>query len=129
VQAQRDEASALPRPQRKHYYATELRNMQACLSTTISGFAAAVTAPTYVLHGSRDKMVPMAAAEQLARIIPGARFDLLEGGSHTLMGRSAEARQRVIAWIQRIEGPARHGPHPLASDRIPIAPPQFLIGF
>jgi pimeloyl-ACP methyl ester carboxylesterase len=78
--------------------------MQAHLSTGIGALAAAVTAPTYVLHGSRDQMVPTADAQELALAIPGAQFELLEGGSHTLLGRSPEARRHVIAWVWQIEG-------------------------
>ena len=67
------------------------------MSTGIGAFAGAVTAPTVVLHGSRDQLVPTVDAERLALAIPGAVFEVLEGGPHTLMGRSAAARQRVIA--------------------------------
>ena len=58
---------------------------------------------TYVLHGSRDQMVPVTDAERLARTIPGAVLEVLPGGSHTLMVRSAEARQRVITWIGHVD--------------------------
>ena len=50
-------------------------------------------------------MVPVADAERLAQTIPGVKLEVRPGGSHTLMGRSAEARQRVLAWIDRVDHP------------------------
>lgn len=82
------------------------------MSTGLGAFAEAVTAPTYVVHGSRDQMVPVADAEHLAHTIPGAALEVLPGGSRTLMVRSAEARQRVITWIDRVDHLLRSPPSP-----------------
>lgn len=40
--------------------------------------------PTLVLHGSADPMVPIAHGIDLARVIPGARFESIEGWGHDL---------------------------------------------
>ena len=45
---------------------------------------AKVTAPTLVLHGRADPLVPMACGEDTARRIPGARFESIEGMGHDL---------------------------------------------
>lgn len=45
---------------------------------------ARVTAPTLVLHGRADPLVPMACGEDTARRIPGARFESIEGMGHDL---------------------------------------------
>jgi pimeloyl-ACP methyl ester carboxylesterase len=45
---------------------------------------ASVTAPTLVLHGADDPLVPVAAGEATARAIPGARLMVLEGMGHNL---------------------------------------------
>ncbi len=45
---------------------------------------AAVRAPTLVLHGDRDPLIPFAAGEATARAIPGARLVRLAGMGHTL---------------------------------------------
>jgi len=45
---------------------------------------AQVTAPTLVLHGSADPLVPMACGQDTARRIPGARFESIEGMGHDL---------------------------------------------
>jgi pimeloyl-ACP methyl ester carboxylesterase len=44
----------------------------------------AVRAPTIVIHGSRDPLVRPAAGRALARAIPGARLELIEGMGHDL---------------------------------------------
>lgn len=43
-----------------------------------------ITAPTLVLHGDADPLVPMAAGEDTARHIPGARFEAIAGMGHDL---------------------------------------------
>ena len=43
-----------------------------------------VTAPTLVIHGKDDPLVPYAAGEDTARLIPGARLELVEGMGHDL---------------------------------------------
>jgi pimeloyl-ACP methyl ester carboxylesterase len=44
----------------------------------------AVRAPTVVIHGTRDPLVRPAAGKALARAIPGARLELIEGMGHDL---------------------------------------------
>ena len=43
-----------------------------------------VRAPTVVIHGSRDPLVRPAAGRALARAIPGARLELIDGMGHDL---------------------------------------------
>ncbi|WP_457279465.1 alpha/beta fold hydrolase [Polaromonas sp. P5_D5] len=45
---------------------------------------ARVTAPTLVVHGQADRLVPMACGQDTARRIPGARFESIEGMGHDL---------------------------------------------
>lgn len=45
---------------------------------------AKITAPTLVLHGRADPLVPMACGQDTARRIPGARFESIEGMGHDL---------------------------------------------
>jgi pimeloyl-ACP methyl ester carboxylesterase len=44
----------------------------------------AVKAPTVVIHGTRDPLIRPAAGRALARAIPGARLELIEGMGHDL---------------------------------------------
>ena len=43
-----------------------------------------ITAPTLVIHGRDDALVPVAAAHDLARRIPGAQLEILPGWGHDL---------------------------------------------
>lgn len=43
-----------------------------------------ITAPTLVLHGEGDALIPVAAAHDLARRIPGARLETIPGWGHDL---------------------------------------------
>lgn len=43
-----------------------------------------ITAPTLVLHGQDDALIPVAAAHDLARRIPGARLEIIPGWGHDL---------------------------------------------
>lgn len=43
-----------------------------------------IAAPTLVIHGQDDPLIPVAAARDLARRIPGARLEILPGWGHDL---------------------------------------------
>ncbi len=41
-----------------------------------------VSAPTLVIHGTADTLIPPAGGRRTAQLIPGARFELIEGMGH-----------------------------------------------
>jgi pimeloyl-ACP methyl ester carboxylesterase len=43
-----------------------------------------ITAPTLVIHGSKDRMVPLSGGRATARAIPGARLLIVEGMGHDM---------------------------------------------
>lgn len=57
---------------------------------------AQVTAPTLVLHGKADPLVPMACGQDTARRISGARFESIEGMGHDLPPGVVE---RLLAFL------------------------------
>lgn len=62
-----------------------LRQMVAVAAdSTRASALARVTAPTLVVHGQADRLVPMACGQDTARRIPGARFESIEGMGHDL---------------------------------------------
>lgn len=62
-----------------------LRQMVAVAADGARASALArVTAPTLVVHGQADRLVPMACGQDTARRIPGARFESIEGMGHDL---------------------------------------------
>ena len=45
---------------------------------------ATITAPTVVIHGTKDRMIPAAGGRETAKAIPGSRLLLIEGMGHDL---------------------------------------------
>ncbi|HLI60440.1 MAG TPA: 3-oxoadipate enol-lactonase [Solirubrobacteraceae bacterium] len=62
----------------------------------------AVRAPTLVIAGAQDRAIPPAQGERIAAAIPGARFELLDPGSHLASVERAEEVNRLI--IEHLEG-------------------------
>ena len=61
------------------------RQMVAILAAADRSAAlASLAVPTLVIHGAADPLVPPAAGQDLARKIPGAQLDLIEGMGHDL---------------------------------------------
>ena len=52
--------------------------------TTRAQQLARIATPTLVIHGSDDTLVPLAAGQDTARRIPGARLAVVEGMGHDL---------------------------------------------
>ncbi|MCW2688284.1 MAG: lipG2 [Mycobacterium sp.] len=62
-----------------------LRQFDAVLGTgSLLPYARQITAPTVVLHGSKDPMLRLRNGRAVARAIPGARFVVIEGMGHDL---------------------------------------------
>jgi proline iminopeptidase len=57
---------------------------------------ATITAPSLVIHGAADPLVPLACGEDTASRIPGARLEIIEGMGHDLPPQLAE---RLLALI------------------------------
>ena len=57
---------------------------------------AAVTAPTLVIHGSLDRLIPVAAARDLVRRRPDWELEVLEGAGHVPMLETPELFMRVL---------------------------------
>ena len=59
-----------------------MAQMQACLSHDTSARLADLAAPTLVIHGTEDQMIPVANGRMMAGLIPGAELEILEGVGH-----------------------------------------------
>ena len=62
-----------------------------------------VTAPTLVVRGSRDAIVPQRWAEQATRLLPNGRLVTLDGAAHTI-NYSQPARLFAAIWPFLAEG-------------------------
>jgi pimeloyl-ACP methyl ester carboxylesterase len=60
-----------------------------------------IKAPTLILHGSADPLVPVAAAHDLARRIAGARLDIIDGMGHDL---PEQLWARFVGGIKSVAG-------------------------
>ena len=61
----------------------------------------AVKAPTLVLAGDQDILTPPWAAQELAKVIPGAKLQILEGGAHGFFWEIPEkANQAIIEFLK-----------------------------
>jgi pimeloyl-ACP methyl ester carboxylesterase len=79
-----------------------MRQMQAIGRHDTSARLGEIAAPTLVIHGTADLMLPAANGEAIARAIPGARYEPLEGVGHMFWveqpQRSAElVREHCLA--------------------------------
>ena len=57
----------------------------------------AVTAQTLVIHGSLDRLIPVAAARELVRRRPDWRLEVLEGVGHVAMMETPDRFMRVLS--------------------------------
>lgn len=66
--------------------------------------AAAIRCPTLVLCGSADKVTPPSLSIALARLIPGARYESVEGAGHLAnLERAEEFDTHVNAFIRGVD--------------------------
>jgi pimeloyl-ACP methyl ester carboxylesterase len=61
-----------------------LATARFCVRDRIEDKLPAIAAPTLVLAGSRDPVVPLAWARRAARLLPNGKLVVVEGGTHTL---------------------------------------------
>jgi 3-oxoadipate enol-lactonase len=69
---------------------------QAVVAHDASARLADITAPTLVVHGTVDRMLPVANAELLAAAIPGARLELLEDVGHLFWWEQPERSAALV---------------------------------
>ena len=55
-----------------------------------------ITAPTLIIHGAEDPLVPVAAAHDLKKHIPHARLEIIEGMGHDLPPQILPRLQQLI---------------------------------
>ncbi|TAF73335.1 MAG: alpha/beta hydrolase [Curvibacter sp.] len=81
--------------ERAFYPVGTLRQMVAVVSDhTRAALLGRIAAPTLVLHGTADPLVPLACGQDTARRIPGAKLVTIEGMGHDL---PPEPVRRILA--------------------------------
>ena len=77
----------------EHIYLSQL---QAAMSFNVESRVAEIRSPTLVLSGDADVIVPVQNSRNLAEKIPGARLQIIEGGSHTFFIEQAGEFNRIV---------------------------------
>jgi pimeloyl-ACP methyl ester carboxylesterase len=73
-----------------------LAQFQAVGGHDTSGRLGDITASTLVVHGSDDRMLPVANAHAIATRIPGARLEILDGVGHLFWWERPERSARLV---------------------------------
>jgi pimeloyl-ACP methyl ester carboxylesterase len=83
----------------EHVY---LRQLQAAVGFNAESRVEAIAAPTLVISGDADVIVPVQNSRNLAAKIPGAQLRIIEGGSHTFfIERAAEFNGIVTEFLSK----------------------------
>ena len=70
--------------------------MQAVMGHDASARLGTIEAPTLVVHGTEDRMLPVANGELIAQAIPHARLELLEGVGHMFWWEQPERSAALV---------------------------------
>jgi pimeloyl-ACP methyl ester carboxylesterase len=84
-------AGALPARQ-----ATVQLQIQAISGHDVQSRLAAIAAPTLVIHGTEDKMIPVANGQLIASLIPDARLEILDGVGHMFWWEEPQRSAELI---------------------------------
>jgi pimeloyl-ACP methyl ester carboxylesterase len=77
-----------------------MAQLQGILAWESYSRIAQITAPTLVIHGKSDALVPPGNGELIAKRIPGAKLVLLEQASHLfLTDQTEKAHQEILEFL------------------------------
>lgn len=113
--ASQEEIDGFQRFQRKAASADEAAAMlEADYARDVTGLLGDITAPTLVLHGTKDRAITIAAGRDIAAGIRGARF-MTYDGAHIPMGAArTEVNEKLFAFLDehREQKKSRAKPQP-----------------
>jgi 3-oxoadipate enol-lactonase len=95
-----DIAQRLRYPVEPEYYSAQLAAAHAHAATVTS-----ISAPTLVVHGTEDVLIPPANGERLAAAIPGAELALWPDAAHLYFNDEPEADRGVARWLSARSSP------------------------
>ncbi|MGN6372285.1 MAG: alpha/beta fold hydrolase [Solirubrobacteraceae bacterium] len=73
-----------------------MEQMRAIVSHDTSGRLADIGAPTLVVHGTEDEMLPVRNAYAIAERIPGAHLEIFEGVGHLFFWEEPERSAELV---------------------------------
>jgi pimeloyl-ACP methyl ester carboxylesterase len=72
------------------------RQFEAVLRWSSLGRLRRIRVPTLVIHGDRDRLIPIGNGRIIARLVPGARLHVFEGAGHVYGTDRPEEHLRVV---------------------------------
>jgi pimeloyl-ACP methyl ester carboxylesterase len=75
---------------------TLMAQLSAIVAHDTSERLADIEVPTLVVHGTADRLLESVNGELLARLIPGARLELLDGAGHMFIWEQPELSARLV---------------------------------
>jgi pimeloyl-ACP methyl ester carboxylesterase len=75
---------------------TLMGQLSAIIAHDTSERLATIAAPTLVIHGTADRLLDCANGELLARLIPGAHLELLEGAGHMFFWEQPQRSAQLV---------------------------------
>jgi 3-oxoadipate enol-lactonase len=75
---------------------TIMAQMQACVMHDAGARLDRITAPTLVIHGTADEMLPVGNAKVIAERIPDARLEILDGVGHLFFWEEPERSAALV---------------------------------
>lgn len=73
-----------------------MEQMRAIVGHDTSERLADVAAPTLVVHGTEDRMIPVSNAAMIAGLIPDARLEIFEGVGHLFFWEEPERSAQLV---------------------------------
>lgn len=84
----------------EHVY---LRQLQAAVAFDAAARVGGITAPTLVITGDADAIVPHENSLNLAAAVPGSTLRVIEGGSHAFfIERAEEFNRAVVEFVEQL---------------------------
>ena len=87
--------------ERIEWYGTQLRSIDAYRDRDLSVECGRIRAPTLVVHGARDREVPLDWGLDLAAKIPGAEFRVYPDKPHSVIHGSKSVREDLMAFFRK----------------------------
>ena len=87
--------------ERIEWYGTQLRSIDAYRDRDLSVECGRIRAPTLVVHGARDREVPVDWGRDLAAKIPGAEFRAYPDKPHSVIHGSKSVREDLMAFFRK----------------------------
>lgn len=79
-----------------------LAQLQAVASHDTSARLGEIEAPTLIVHGSEDRILPLGNAHAIARLIPHARLEIIDGVGHLFWWERPQRSAQLVAELARL---------------------------